>query len=485
VIFGEYNIEGVLGRGSAGTVHLARRISNGTEVALKRLPNLASDDEKEHLLAEGRALARLDHPNILKLIEIVDDNGELAVVTELAQGGTLSDLIRTRGPMKPDEVVALLAPIADALAHAHTRGVLHRDVKPSNILLRKDGTPVLGDFGLALDDVRTSQTTQTALGSAAYLDPDVLDGQPPSAASDGYALGVVAFECLTGELPFAGDSTFSVLRNADRGDFMPLDRVVVGPLADHIERAFSRHRSDRFPSMGALALAWRNPTEHQVPVVVSSVLPARFDDEARATTKFNVAHRPVALSEATPVAPMRPWKKMAGVAAGVILLGGAATGVTLARSSSDSTGPSGLVGVKTNCDPARTPQCVASFIRNPQGIRVTFAGDASPTQYVVGQRDDTLRVGNFFCGDAETLAIYRPSTGVVYYFKNWPLNGEQTDALADSTGILNGEIGVSDIDGDGCADIALDKDGKRTWFTPVSQPKRLQQVTQSLTPTNP
>jgi eukaryotic-like serine/threonine-protein kinase len=483
VIFGEYNIEGVLGRGSAGTVHLARRISNGTDVALKRIPQLAGIEEKEHLLAEGRALARLDHPNILKLIEIVDDSNELAVVTELAEGGTLAELMRTRGPMTPDEVVALLTPIADALAHAHTRGVLHRDVKPSNILLRKDGTPVLGDFGLALDDVRTSQTTQTALGSAAYLDPDVLDGQPPSAASDGYALGVVAFECLTGELPFVGDSTLAVLRNADRSDFMPLDRSTIGPLADQIERAFSRHRSDRFPSMGALALAWRHPTEHQVPLVVSSAPPIP-DDETRATTRFQVPHRPAALSEATPVAPARGWKKMAGVAAGVVVLGGAATGVTLARNSSGEAGPNALVGVKTNCDPGRTPQCVSSFIRNPQGIRVTFAGDTSPTQYSVGQRDDTLRVGNFFCGDAETLAIYRPSTGVVYYFKNWPLVGEQTDALADSTGIVNAEIGVSDIDGDGCADIALDKDGKRTWFTPVSQPKRLQQVTQALTPTN-
>jgi hypothetical protein len=111
---------------------------------------------------------------------------------------------------------------------------------------------------------------------------------------------------------------------------------------------------------------------------------------------------------------------------------------------------------------------------------VLFAGDTEPTQYRIGERSDALRVSNFFCGETETLALYRPSTGVIYYFKNWPLDGEKSETVADATGILNAELGVSDINGDRCSDIALDVAGKRTWFSPNQQPDRLQSVPQEL-----
>jgi serine/threonine protein kinase len=482
MIIGDYAIDRVLGRGSAGTVHHARRQSDLLEVAIKRLPQLAGPEEQARILAESQALSRLHHPNILALIDVIETDLELAVVTEYVEGGTLAQLLEREGPLEPNHMVALLSPIADALHHAHQAGILHRDVKPSNILLRANGTPVLADFGLAFDDVRTSQTTRTALGSAAYLDPDVLDGRRPTTGSDAYALGIVAYECLTGRLPFAGDTTFAVLRTADRGTFEPLDRTAVGSLADQVERAFTRASSDRFATLDDLSRAWRHP-DQAAPFERSESIIQRVehrDPGATETSAFRLPSRPVALRDAVPVTPTKPWKKIGVFAAGAVAAASLAVGIIVTHRSSSVSGPGGLVANRPTCDASIVSQCVDTFQRNPDGIRVSFAGDDAPTQYRVGERSDGLRVGNFFCGSVETLAVYRPSTGTLYYFKDWPLPSETTDAAADLTGVLNANPGVGDINNDGCADVALDVDGVRTWFTPATQAGRLEAVPQVL-----
>jgi serine/threonine protein kinase len=477
---GAYTVQAVIGRGSTGTVY--RAISDaGQVVALKRITVLTAEDERKRLRIEARALGTLRHPNTLRLIDVVDTDTDLALVTEYISGGSLRDRI-TQGPLSPSETVELLAPLAEALQEAHAAGIVHRDVKPSNVLLRDDGSAVLADFGLALDDVRVSQTSTAALGSAAYLDPEILDGRKPSPSSDTYSLGVVAYETITGRLPFEGDTTLAVLRNADKGAFQPLDRDRFGALAPAIERAFARTASDRFASAKDVAESWRTALHRPAPLLAAIAatttgqaaepqLPEP-DRGPRATAKFRIPTRPLGLEQATPQKPAKPWKKIGLATAGLFVLAGSGFGAWQTFGT-DKQLVGAVLPVRADCDPRTTAQCVKTYKRDSAGISVSFVGDASPTNFTVGREDDVLRVQNFFCGGAETLALYRKASGTIYYFKSWPLPGKTTEVVADATGILNANVLVGDYDNDGCTDIALDANNKRTWFLPATQQDRL------------
>jgi hypothetical protein len=139
------------------------------------------------------------------------------------------------------------------------------------------------------------------------------------------------------------------------------------------------------------------------------------------------------------------------------------------------------------CNTQSTTQCVSAVVKTNSGIDITFAS-GTKTSYLVGVPNDALRVGNWFCGERATLAVYRPNSGVIYYFNTWPTGDETLDAstpleaVADQTGITGAQVGVGDTNKDGCADIALDVDGKRTWFAPNAQTKRLVRAPLSLTP---
>ena len=488
---GGYRLERLLGRGTMGSVYLARP-ANGTDipVAIKRVPSLGTEDDRSRLRREAETMASLDHPNIVAALDVVDDGDGIALVMPFAEGGTLADRIesrrslQTRRAMTSDDVRATLAPIADALAYAHRQGVLHRDVKPSNILFSSTGDPLLADFGIARNAAHTNLTnTNMAMGTAAYLDPDLADGMAPSPASDQYALGVVAYEALTGSPPFdATTSPLAVLKAADRGTHRVLDPATFGSLALIVERAFARYRHDRFASMEELATALRQPDEYRPPVDPPSASPIDrrpgtddpHDPHGRidATRAFQRRVTPSSLSEATPVIPAntrRRYMLVAGLVCALIFTGG---GVILnnRRSTAVKTlGPQPF----PMCNVQTTAQCVKSVVRTARGIQVVFEND-SRGSYAIGESADAFVVGNWFCGSRATLALYRPRTGVIYYFNNWPdPDGEPTTALVDSTGITGGQIGAGDFNGDSCADVALDADRVRTWFLPHTQPRRL------------
>ena len=242
---GPYRIESVIGRGSTGIVYRARA-SVGVEriVAVKRLPMLADDSARRRFLDEAQALTKLDHPNIVRLLDIVEDNASVALVMQYAPNGSLSELLHRSGPQSPVRVVELLAPIAYALASAHRRGIVHGDVKPSNILLTADDVALLADFDV-VSSTSPRSASRTALGSAAYLDPCLLDGEESGPLSDIYSLGVCAYELLTGRLPFDGPTALAVLRSADRGEFEHLDRSTFGEIGPAVERAMGRRCEDR------------------------------------------------------------------------------------------------------------------------------------------------------------------------------------------------------------------------------------------------
>ena len=205
MIAGRYSLDRELGRGGMGAVWLGRDEVLGREVAVKRLglaPGAESPD-LERAEREARLAARLSHPHVVAVYDLVDEEQQQYLVMEYVEGTNLSGLLRARGPLLPDAAAALLGQAADALAAAHAAGIVHRDVKPSNMLVGEDGQLKLSDFGIARADADAS-LTQTGLvtGSPAYLAPEVASGGTATDASDVWSLGASLFHALTGHPPY-------------------------------------------------------------------------------------------------------------------------------------------------------------------------------------------------------------------------------------------------------------------------------------------
>ena len=494
----DYTIEREIGRGTMGAVYLARTPGpDSFEVAIKRVPTFGTAEDRERLRREAETMAQLDHPNVMAVLDVLDDGQGIALVMPYAGNGNLTKRL-TLGTLNPEATTKVILPIGEALASAHDRGILHRDVKPSNIVFTAEDTPLLADFGIARNATQANLTrTDLAIGTAGYLDPDQADGAEPGPLADQYALGVVAYECLTGASPFAAATPMGVLRNADKGTFAPLHRAEIGPMADVIERSFARNPVDRFPDMWEFVSALRDPETY-----VANRPPQSFagtedlDDSqtsgqatgfpADATRTFSRQSRSAHLDEATPVKPSRKRTfRAAGVGLGLLLAAGG--GFAAIKASNDKNLRSLGVPALPTCNTQSTTQCVSTVVKSNSGIDITFAS-GTKTSYLVGAPNDALRVGNWFCGERATLALYRPNTGVIYYFNTWPTGDETIDssrpleAVADQTGIIGAQVGVGDTNGDKCADIALDVDGKRTWFAPNAQTKRLVRAPLSLAP---
>jgi putative two-component system response regulator len=250
---GPYRIVAPIGRGGMATVYKAHHGALDRYVAIKVLPDFFAEDEgyRERFQQEARSVARLKHPNILSVFDYGQEDGITYLVLELVEGGTLTE--RLGNPMDLEDVMRLLRPIASALDHAHSQNILHRDIKPSNILIQTDGTPVLADFGLARMVGSTQKLTAsgTVLGTPEYMSPEQATGEPLGPASDRYSLAVVAYEMLTGRVPFQGDTPVAVLIS-HMSKAMPPARELEGKLSGHVEEALRRGLAkapeDRYPS---------------------------------------------------------------------------------------------------------------------------------------------------------------------------------------------------------------------------------------------
>ncbi len=207
--FGPYTIEGLLGRGGMGVVYRARQASLNRVVAVKVLPEVFARDEAftERFQREARAMATLSHPNIVSVHDFGCMEGRFYFAMEYVDGGSLRDLLRA-GPLSPARVLTLVSPLCDALQYAHDRGVVHRDIKPENILVDREGRARVADFGLAKiaggsDPAYRSLTrSDHVVGTLHYMAPEQIE-RPKQVdhRADLYALGVVCYEMLTGELP--------------------------------------------------------------------------------------------------------------------------------------------------------------------------------------------------------------------------------------------------------------------------------------------
>ena len=219
VEFGAYELTGELGRGGAGRVYAARHRALGRTVAVKVLAGgeLASRDFVQRFRNEARAAANLTHPHIVPVFECGEHEGLSYLVMPLITGGSLAKRLSALRPgrMAAEEAAGLIVPLARALHHAHQRGVLHRDVKPGNILLDAAGAPHLTDFGLArlVGQDSTLTRTNAVLGTPSYMPPEQARGDAVvTTAADIYGLGAVFYELLTGQPPFAGGTTYDTVR---------------------------------------------------------------------------------------------------------------------------------------------------------------------------------------------------------------------------------------------------------------------------------
>lgn len=214
MIAGRYRLERQIGRGGSGTVHLALDQVLGRQVAIKRIGLIPGSDsaELERAEREARLAAALNHPNVVSVFDLVDEEDVRWLVMEYVDGETLSERVRTSGPMDATEAATLLAQVADALVEAHDHGIVHRDVKPSNIMIA-GGAAKLNDFGIARSEDDPS-LTQTGLvtGSPAYLAPEVASGSSATAASDVWSLGATLYHAVTGKPPYdVGDNLIGAL----------------------------------------------------------------------------------------------------------------------------------------------------------------------------------------------------------------------------------------------------------------------------------
>ena len=249
--FGPYALEQELGRGPMGTVFRARR---GDEVvALKLLPGELGADEtyRRRFEREVRIAASLSHPHIAAVVDAGEIDGRPFLASRFVEGRSLADRLLEEGALDPAAVADLVAQVASALDVLHQEGLVHRDVKPSNILLAADGTAVLSDFGLARGRGDTVYTAQGRVsGTVDYLAPELIHGEPASTASDVYGLGCVAYECLAGAPPCAdrpvGDAGLAHLQEPPP----PLGP----PLGEAVAQALAKQPADRPPTATAYAL---------------------------------------------------------------------------------------------------------------------------------------------------------------------------------------------------------------------------------------
>ena len=208
-----YEIKRTVGRGGMATVYLAIQQSLDREIVLKTLDTTYDEngDFFDRFLKEGRIIASLRHPHIVTIFDIGSANDTLYISMEYVEGGDLRAKIENR--LAPVRALDLVSKIGQALAYAHKKGIVHRDVKPANILFRGDGTPLLSDFGIAKDSDADSELTSTGtiLGSPFYMSPEQAEGLPVDGRTDIYSLGVIFYEMLTGEKPYEGDSAIKVI----------------------------------------------------------------------------------------------------------------------------------------------------------------------------------------------------------------------------------------------------------------------------------
>src|SRR5215469_1889072 len=256
---GAYELIKRIGKGGMAEVYLARQLTAfNREVAVKVIHANFTEDPSfgERFLREAQAITKLSHPNILPLIEFGEENGVLYLVMPLAREGTLRDLLKRRnGPLPLEEAIPLFTQMCDAVQYAHEQDIIHRDIKPQNVLLQSRTHVLLGDFGIARDLAQTHITTTGAgIGTVEYMAPEQALGQTDT-RSDIYSLGVVLYQMLTGHVPYTGSTPFQVLMrhtSEPLPDPRQLNPNLPPDIVSVLQMALAKDPNQRFQSAQAL-----------------------------------------------------------------------------------------------------------------------------------------------------------------------------------------------------------------------------------------
>src|SRR5712692_1130443 len=264
-ILGHYRIDSKLGEGGMGVVYKAQDLRLDRPVALKFLPpHFADEEHKKRFIHEAKAASALDHPNICTIYEIGEtEDGQMFIAMAYYEGETLKQKIE-RGPMLEREAAGIALQMAQGLAKAHANGLVHRDVKPANVIVTADGVAKILDFGLAkVSGVTELTRTGSTLGTAAYMSPEQAQGESIDARTDLWALGVVLYEMLAGRRPFQGNHLPAIVYAIVNEKLKPVRDArpdVPGELDRIVSRALEKNRGARYQAASEMAAeleAWR------------------------------------------------------------------------------------------------------------------------------------------------------------------------------------------------------------------------------------
>ncbi|WP_433795795.1 serine/threonine-protein kinase [Actinoplanes sp. CA-252034] len=271
-----YLLQQRLGAGGMGEVWLAVDEVLRRTVAVKvMLPAVADDpDFAKRFEAEATSMARINHPAVASIHDFGRDQGVHYLVMEFVDGESLAQRLAREGRIAPEETMRLIEQAAIGLQAVHDEGLVHRDIKPANLLVRRNGSVVITDFGIARHEAASRLTVSGAiLGTPTYLSPEQVRGEPAGALSDVYSLGLVAYECLAGERPFVGDSPYAVaLQRLQEG---PRTMKVTLPVRVQaaVERALAIESRDRWPSAAAFGAAARESVTGPAPAATPTPAP--------------------------------------------------------------------------------------------------------------------------------------------------------------------------------------------------------------------
>jgi len=262
IVEGKYKIEKMVGKGGMGAVFLAQDLTLDREVAIKVLPPDISQDPKviQRFQQEAKTAAKLDHTNIIPIYRVESEGGLNYFVMKYIAGTSLEDVLEKKEQLTAEYIQRVLWEAACALGHAHQRGIVHRDVKPANIMFDHDGRVMLTDFGIskALQAASGFTGTGMIIGTPHYMAPEQAKGQQVDGRADQYSMGVVGYRMITGQLPFGGDSVHTILY---KHIFEPAPRTssiradMPPHLSEAISRALAKEVDQRYPTMEDFATA--------------------------------------------------------------------------------------------------------------------------------------------------------------------------------------------------------------------------------------